>query len=144
MPVIKKLVCVLLVWGLVVVALLLDVKVSTVARLELAMNLHRIDCDCETSNLSKDRCELYPQAAAPLPQPAAAGHAQPGQQGVQARGVRLLQISRPCVTRTRTRAHNDFVKVFKIFCPNFRGLTLFKMLLVYNQCFERLFLLRRL
>ena len=41
MPVIKKLVCVLLVWGLVVVALLLDVEVSSVARLELAMNLRR-------------------------------------------------------------------------------------------------------
>ena len=41
MPVIKKLVCVLLVWGLVVVALLLDVKVSTVARLELPTNLRR-------------------------------------------------------------------------------------------------------
>ena len=39
MPVIKKLVLVLLVWGLVVVALLLDLKVSSVARLELAMNL---------------------------------------------------------------------------------------------------------
>ena len=41
MPVIKRLVCVLLVWGLVVVALLLDLKVSSVARLELAMNLRR-------------------------------------------------------------------------------------------------------
>ena len=41
MPVIKKLVCVLLVWGLVVVALLLEVEVSSVARLELAMNLRR-------------------------------------------------------------------------------------------------------
>ena len=45
MPVIKRLVCVLLVWGLVVVALLLDLEVSSVARLELATNLHRIDCE---------------------------------------------------------------------------------------------------
>ena len=35
------------------------------------------------------------QAAAPLPQPAPAVSAQPRQEGVQARGVRLLQISRP-------------------------------------------------
>ena len=99
MPVIKKLVCVLLVWGLVVVALLLDVKVSTVARLELAMNLHRIDCDCESSNFAKVHCEHYPQAAAPLPHPAPAGPAQPRQEGVQAGGVRLLQISRPAPPR---------------------------------------------
>ena len=95
MPVIKKLVLVLLVWGLVVLALLLDLEVSSVARLELPTNLHQIDCDCETSNFAKVHCELYPQAAAPLPHPPPAVPAQSGQQGVQARGVRLLQISRP-------------------------------------------------
>ena len=65
MPVIKRLVCVLLVWGLVVVALLLDLEVSTVARLELAMNLHRIDCDCETSNLRRFVASSIPRLLPP-------------------------------------------------------------------------------
>ena len=58
MPMVKKLVLVLLVWGLVVLALLLDLEVSSVARLVLATNLRRIDCDCETSNFAKVLCEL--------------------------------------------------------------------------------------
>ena len=58
MPMVKKLVLVLLVWGLVVLALLLDLEVSSVARLKLATNLRRIDCDCETSNFAKVLCEL--------------------------------------------------------------------------------------
>ena len=63
MPMVKKLVLVLLVWGLVVVALLLDLEVSSVARLEFATNLRRsrgihLLCDCETSNFAKNLCEL--------------------------------------------------------------------------------------